>query len=170
MVNVMIKMHFSLPIIHLIGWLVFFRLVKIGGSWIRWNGSLCWIVLNEIGWHRHLVINLFTRPQCMKHITLIQLLIFSQIDWLEVLGFVNSWLRKVPLGLSLSELGSWLIWTTDLDLAWLLLLINCPLFYIKDAIIFSFLISIRIWKEDCGTWLEKLYCLGKLCWYLRGWK
>ena len=52
--------------------------------------------------------------------------------WLEFLGFVNDWLGKVPVGVSLSELASWLMWNFKLDMAcvWLL---NYPMFCINDA-------------------------------------
>ena len=61
--------------------------------------------------------------------------------WLEFLEFVNGWLGKVPLGLSLCELDSWLIWTSNLVMAYVLLLCNVCMrdswFLICLSIVFS---------------------------------
>jgi len=61
--------------------------------------------------------------------------------WVEFLGFANSWLGKVLLGLSLCELASWLIWTSNLvmpcALSFSIVCMGDPWFLIYLFIVFS---------------------------------
>ena len=151
---------------HMIGWLDLFRLVRIRESETRRSGCLCWIVLDRIWWHQHLVINYFSDLNVWTTLHWFNCWSWATLVWLEFLWFVNGWLGKVPLSLSLSELARWLIWISNLDMAWVWLLNSCPVFCMKDIwdsikvfILFSksvnFFSAGGFCNEECGIWLEK---------------
>jgi len=100
-------------LVYLIGWLVFFRLIRIRESGIKRSGCLCWIVLDGIWW-----IDTWL-PTCFLDLrvwTTLHWFIWGSWvtwDWPEFLGFVNGQLGKIFLGLLLIELANWLIWTSN---------------------------------------------------------
>jgi len=142
-------------------YLLFFSLFGNGSiSLCTWLANLCVVVLNGIEWIDTWLSTLF--PDLNVWTILHWLNYWSSIrwTWLEFLGFLNCWLGKVSLGLSLCELASWLIWTSNLIMAcafcnvcmrdsWFLIYLS--IVFSKSVIFFS---SGGLWKEDCGAWLE----------------
>ena len=126
----------------------------------------CVVVLNGIGWQRHLIINFLSWLNVWTTLHWLNYWSLAWWTWLEFLGIVTVWLGNILLGLSLYELASWLIWTSSLVMAWALLFCNVcmsdswfliflSIVFSKSVILFS---SGGLWKEDCGAWL------GKFCW------
>ena len=124
-------------LVQLIDWLAFFRLIRFEWSGTRRSGCLFMVVLNGTGGIDTWLSIFLPNPNVWITLHWFNYWSSAKWAWIEVLEFINGWLGKVPLGLSLSELASWLIWTSNLDLTWLLLLNSCLVFCMKEAIIFS---------------------------------
>ena len=132
-------------------WLICFRFVRFERIGIRWGGCLIVIMLNEIRWYWHLIINFLSRAQCMNSITLIHWLTSAKWACWEFLGFVIGWLGKVPFCLSFVGVASWLIWTSSLCIvcmreSWFFMY----LFMFSQSQSFSFLV------EDFGRKIVEL--------------
>jgi len=91
----------------------------VGLCWIGFDGTDTWLSTCFLD------LNVWTTLHWFNYWS------WATLVWLEFLGFVRSWLGKVSLGLSLSELASWLSWISYLDMAWVWLLNSCPCFAFK---------------------------------------
>ena len=96
-------------------------------------------------WRWYLIINLFSRPQCMNQIHWFGS--WASLTCLEFLGFGNSWLGKIPLGLSLIRLACWFNWVSILVMAW----VSISWVLIKISILLSKLENL---VSICGFWKE----------------
>ena len=144
---------------HFFSWLLFFTFFRLSSVGLEFV-DFCWVITGvEETW-------LSTCFPDLKIWTTLHW--FGWLSWALWTGkkffrLVNGWLGNAPFCLSLSELANWLIWTSNLLMAYLWL------FIIEAWVLYKFFMALSrsviflsgrgFWKECCGAW----------CWNF-GWK